>query len=126
MRVRRGLTIAAAGGFLLAGCGGDDGGGGAAPSGDGDAVVVEAYDRLDFDADSYTVPAGETTFEYVQKGMLPHTLLVEGSEGDMELLVSGPGQVDRGSITLEAGRYVLYCDVAGHRAGGMEAELIVE
>jgi len=28
-------------------------------------------------------------------------------------------------VQLKAGRYILYCDVAGHRTSGMEAKLLV-
>ena len=36
------------------------------------------------------------------------------------------GEPSTGSISLEPGRYILYCDVAGHRESGMEAQLLVE
>ena len=36
------------------------------------------------------------------------------------------GETSTGSISLEPGRYILYCDVAGHRDSGMEAQLLVE
>ena len=36
------------------------------------------------------------------------------------------GREDDGSVDLEAGSYTLYCDVAGHEAAGMVADLVVE
>jgi plastocyanin len=111
----------------LAACGGDDDGGddagpsGSAPEG---AVVVHALDSLAFDEEAYSAPAGEITFVYENDGSLPHTLLVDGIDGDEFKLEVG--DTDEGAVTLEAGEYVLYCDVAGHRDAGMEADLTVE
>ena len=52
-------------------------------------------------------------------------LLVEGYEDEMVLEVEN-GETSTGSISLEPGRYILYCDIAGHRESGMEAQLLVE
>jgi len=111
----------------LAACGGDDGGDGGGstpgPTPEG-AVLVGALDSLAFDADSYEATAGEVTFVYENEGSLPHTLLVDGiSDDEFKLEV---GDTDEGSVELDAGEYELYCDVAGHRASGMEATLTVE
>ena len=84
-------------------------------------LVVEALDSLDFDRDEYTVEAGEIDVLYVNRGTLPHTLLIDDVD-DFKLAV---GDEDRGTVELEAGTYTLYCDIAGHREGGMEAELTV-
>jgi len=114
-----------AGGLLVTACGGDDGDGTTSePATAGDALVVTGLDTLDFDADEYTATAGTVEFEYQLQGVLEHTLVVEGREDDMRLVVSG-GNSDQGSIDLDPGAYVLYCDIAGHREGGMEATLVV-
>lgn len=89
--------------------------------GGGPDLTVDALDSLDFDQDSYEVEAGEVEVLYVNEGNLPHTLLVDEVD-DFKLSV---GDEDSGTVTLEPGTYTLYCDVAGHRAGGMEAELTV-
>lgn len=112
-------------------CGGDDDGSGVqkddASSAATDAdVTVVATEPLDFDADQYTAPPGAITFAYDNGGSIVHTLVVEGREDDLRLEVRSSGDVDSGSIELEAGEYVLYCDVAGHRGGGMEATLTIE
>jgi uncharacterized cupredoxin-like copper-binding protein len=127
------VTVAA---LLLAACGDDsnDDGvalGGASPDpgpGAGTSLTVEAHD-IDFDRDAYRIAAGPVDVEYVQEGALPHSLLIEASDGDdvdrFELEV-GEVDADSGTVDLPAGDYVIYCDVPGHRDAGMEAELHVE
>ena len=127
------VTVAA---LLLAACGDDssDDGvalGGASPDpgpGAGTSLTVEAHD-IDFDRDAYRVAAGPVDVEYVQEGALPHSLLIEASDGgdvDRFELEVGEVDADSGTVDLPAGDYVIYCDVPGHRDAGMEAELHVE
>jgi uncharacterized cupredoxin-like copper-binding protein len=127
--MRRDLTRVAAVAALvalpLAACSDDDGdtdgGSSSAPEG---AVTVIALDSLDFDQDAYEATAGEVTFFYENDGSLPHTLRIDGiDEDEFKLSV---GDTDEGSVELEAGEYVLFCDVPGHREAGMEADLTVE
>ena len=89
------------------------------------AVRVVADDTQNFDKDRYTAAAGSVEIEYVLDGFQAHNLLIEGFEGEMVLEVEN-GETSTGSISLESGRYVLYCDIAGHREAGMEAQLLVE
>jgi len=109
--------------LLLASCGGTDGGGTVSVAEDGLLRVV-AYDRQDFDADRYEASAGEIDIELVLDGFLAHTLVVEGLEAELRLEV-GDDKIDSGTIALPPGRYILYCDLAGHRSSGMEARLLV-
>ena len=104
-------------------CGGG-GGGTVEPVKDGVLQVV-ADDTQDFDADAYRAAAGDIAIKYVLSGFQEHTLVVEGYEDELVLRVENGG-TDSGTITLEAGRYILYCDIPGHREGGMEARLLVE
>ncbi|MBC8363691.1 MAG: hypothetical protein H8E59_01650 [Actinobacteria bacterium] len=126
MRPRSNIGASVAAAVLLAACGGggDGSGGDADPVGDGHTVHVQAFDRQDYDADGYAAVAGEVTFELSQVGTQEHTLVVEGMEDEMRLVVEDGG-TDSGKLTLEPGRYILYCDIAGHRASGMEARLTV-
>jgi plastocyanin len=121
------LAIAAASLVLalpFAACGGDDDtaepptSGGAA----GSELTVHAKDTLKFDKTSYTAEAGTIDVTYVNDGSVNHTLLIKDVD-DFELKVPGTNE---GTVDLEAGTYTLYCDVAGHEAAGMEAELTVE
>jgi cytochrome c oxidase subunit II len=111
----------------IAACGDDDGGGDGASSNGGSAPVgtvhVIAEDSLSFDADEYSAEAGEVSFLY-EGGNIQHSLVVDGHEDEMRLLIQGDS--DEGSLSLEAGEYTIYCDISGHQAAGMEATLIVE
>ncbi|KIE50873.1 MAG: hypothetical protein MB52_04925 [marine actinobacterium MedAcidi-G1] len=90
-----------------------------------DGVVrVVTYDSQKFDEDMYEASEGLVKIEYVLDGFQPHTLVIEGMEDDFKLEV-GSNKTDSGEIQLKAGRYILYCDVAGHRTSGMEAKLLV-
>ncbi len=107
---------------------GSCGGGGGSPIGeapDEGVLRIVADDTQGFDADTYRVAAGEVRVEYVQSGFQAHTLVIEGLEDQMRLEVENGGS-DAHTVTLQPGRYILYCDVAGHREGGMEARLLVE
>ena len=117
---------AAALAFTLAACGGDDSTTedttptqGGEP---GTAVVVGAEDNLKFDKASYDAEAGEVEIEYKNNGSVAHTLLIKDVD-DFKLSI---GRTDSGTVELEAGTYEIYCDVAGHEAAGMVADLIVE
>ena len=128
--MRRTLLCCAGAALLfapLAACGDDDdttspsttsGSGGSG----GAELTVGAQDRLRFDAESYEVAAGEVHVVYRNEGSVPHTLLIDGVDG-FKLSV---GDTDEGDVELEPGTYKLYCDVAGHEAAGMVAELTVE
>jgi len=106
----------------LAACGDDDDASTTtAPAGDGPTLTVGAQDDLTFDADSYEVEAGDVTVVYDNEGSIAHTLLIRDVD-DFKLSV---GREDSGTVELEPGTYELYCDVAGHEAAGMKAELTV-
>jgi plastocyanin len=51
-----------------------------------------------------------------------HTFVVEGHESEFKL-AANPSSPDSGVLVLDPGDYVFYCDVAGHRAAGMEGTL---
>jgi plastocyanin len=109
---------------LLAGCGDDDTADPqATPSGSEGAVTVVAED-IAFGADTYEADAGTVEFEYVNEGVIQHSLVIEGND-DFRLLVETRGDVDRGSVDLDAGSYVLVCDIPGHEQSGMVADLEV-
>ena len=108
---------------LLISCGGGSENRKAVSSEDG-VVRVTTYDSQKFDADMYEAEAGLVKIEYILDGFQSHTLVIEGMEEDFKLEV-GDEKADLGEIELKAGRYILYCDIAGHRSSGMEAKLLV-
>jgi len=114
------LTLAglAVVGGALAGCGGDDGASGCTP---GPQLTVVAEDALTFGADSYTAEAGCVEITYENAGSIAHTLLIKNVKG-FKLSV---GRTDVGTVQLEPGTYTLFCDVPGHEAAGMVADLTV-
>ena len=76
-------------------------------------------DKLKFDKESYDTDAGCVEVTYTNDGSTAHNLLIEGVS-DFKLNV---GDVDTGTVELAAGNYEIYCDLAGHKAAGMVADL---
>ena len=108
-------------GLSAAACGGsDDNASGCTPV-DAD-LAVGAQDNLKFDMESFDTEAGCVEVTYTNDGSTAHNLLIEGVS-DFKLNV---GDVDTGSVELAAGNYEMYCDLAGHRAAGMVADLTVQ
>jgi plastocyanin len=58
------------------------------------------------------------------EGAVLHNFVIEGI--DNFELVADAGQTESADIGLNAGEYVVYCSIPGHRAAGMETDLIVE
>jgi uncharacterized cupredoxin-like copper-binding protein len=112
---------------LLAACGG---GGTSAPAETlpADAFVVTAVSGLRFDAESYgPVTAGSIVFGYKNDDSIRHTLILAKDDTkvpNFKLVIAKKGDVDSGSVTLDAGTYTLICDVPGH--GNMRASLTVQ
>ena len=81
-------------------------------------VVVYAERGIQLDQSSYTAAPGSVSIAYVNNDTIRHTLIVE-KEGTkvsgFELDVSGKGDTDQGTVTLDPGTYQLLCTVAGHQ-----------
>jgi plastocyanin len=85
-------------------------------------LTADPGGEFSFDQTELTAAAGEVTIELVNESGIPHNVEIEGdgvsdtiSEGSTELMAS-----------LEAGEYVFFCNIPGHREGGMEGTLTVE
>jgi plastocyanin len=119
------LTGAAVLALTLAACGNDDDGAAPAPEGDESTIVARGNDQLQWDQDRYEVTAGDIDVVLINDGNVPHTLLIEDADGEDMGIKLSVGRRDDGSIELQAGQYVLWCDVPGHRQAGMESDLVV-
>jgi plastocyanin len=104
--------------FPPPGSGGGGGGGGGTP------VKIDGAD-LSFAPKEVTAPAGPVSITLNNIGKIHHTLVIEGVS-DFKKLEADPGQAPSETwADAKPGEYVLFCDVAGHRAAGMEAKLKV-
>jgi hypothetical protein len=76
------------------------------------------------------VGTGSVTIELRNVGEDPHNLLVSPDDGSHAPIAgwaeTDPGGVLRQSVTLDAGRYLLFCSLEGHEAAGMAVRLRVE
>ena len=75
------------------------------------------------------VGTGEVTIEFRNDGEDPHNLVVS-PEGTHDALTAfldqDPAVVSSTTLTLQPGRYYLWCSLEGHEAAGMHATLRVE
>lgn len=94
-----------------------------APAVGGKDNTIKAGD-LFFEPEQLTVPAGEVGFTLVNVGVQPHTLKIDDPK--LYLAVAIEGDKETGSVTLAPGTYQMYCDIPGHQAAGMEAQLTVQ
>ncbi len=125
-RRTHGLVLTLAGPLALAGVLGGCGSSDKAASGPTTTagpvdVEVLAHD-IGFDKATYSATQGDVSFRYVNNGAIAHTLLIEDVNG-FKLTVNKHGDTEQGSVTLTPGTYTVYCDIPGHRAAGMHAEL---
>jgi len=66
---------------------------------------------------------GPLTLAVKNTGGIQHDLAIEG--GSQTPLIDPGASADLDAGSLEAGAYVLFCTVPGHREGGMEASLVI-
>jgi len=131
-RAGRGVRILAVvapiGLVALAACsgGGDSGGGDRAnPPLEGAPTVEVTGVNFSFAPAELTIDAERFNVAFTAEDVF-HTFVIEDTDGDDVVASARLGETDRGGVELEPGEYVFYCDVPGHRAGGMEGTLTVE
>src|SRR5919198_843950 len=125
------LVLLAALALVLAACGGGNGesattsaGGG----GGGSTVKISAdpSGALKFEETSVEATAGKVTIDFTNDSSISHDVKIEGNGVEGE----GTDQVTGGStsatLDLQPGTYTFYCSVDGHRAAGMEGQLVVK
>lgn len=132
------LATVAGAALLLAGCGGGDEPtavpptAAAGPTADApvdtpaDATIVDVVATdFAFDLPPGNLSPGTYTFVLENQGGMPHDLAIEGPGVEAVTALIGPGESADVTVELEAGEYVLWCTVAGHRAQGMEVTITV-
>ena len=108
-------------------------------------VVTSELSEWAITVDPATVPAGEVTFDVTNVGAIPHELVIIRSDVAPDALpVEGgrvpesavdligeveefpAGETKSGTFTLEAGSYVLICNIPAHYQQGMTIGFTVE
>lgn len=111
-----------------------------------DSGISTRLDEYDIELESSSAPAGDVALSVRNAGEIAHQLVVlrtgrdpddlpvkdgvvptdgKGIDeaGSIELLAAGASQTL--TIDLEAGRYVLICNIAGHYGSGMYTSFLV-
>ncbi len=93
--------------------------------GDGGMIAMNAGDFY-FDGFEGEVAEGDITVTLNNEANGTHNFVVTGAnEGSDPKIEANGGAEAEGVVNLFAGEYTFYCDIAGHRAAGMEGTLIV-
>jgi uncharacterized cupredoxin-like copper-binding protein len=88
------------------------------------AQTVEAIEtEFKIAAPTTQLKAGKITFQVKNDGKIPHDLAVKGTSDKTKLIPAG-GTAEL-TVTLEPGKYELYCTVPGHEAAGMKIDITV-
>jgi plastocyanin len=135
-RALRLLVPLAALALLLAACGGGNGESATTSStattsagGGGGSTVKIAADpsgALAFEETSVEATAGEVTIDFTNDSSISHDVKIEGNGVSGEGTDEVTGGSTSATIDLQAGTYTFYCSVDGHRAAGMEGQLVVK
>jgi uncharacterized cupredoxin-like copper-binding protein len=148
--VHRFLLIGAvAVGALVTGCANSGDGSNPLPEGPSSAeadieIAVDGTDRLSFEPDVLTVPAGEqVTLTFSAGTAIDHDFVIEAAadvgtaeaddpahdtgeddSDDLHVVHADPGETTTATLQInEPGTYTVYCSVPGHREAGMVATL---
>jgi uncharacterized cupredoxin-like copper-binding protein len=131
-------AIAAVGALAIAGCGssGNSSSTTAAGSstttaaqggGGGGSTVNVSETEFKLNPSNPTVKAGQVTFDVSNDGAIPHSLEVEGPNGEQKLTSDlSAGQSGTLSVDLsKPGKYEFYCPVDNHKQMGMKGTITV-
>jgi uncharacterized cupredoxin-like copper-binding protein len=129
MSARRSLrlfTIAFATAAVVVACGGGGGGGSSykQPKGPAQTTIDIKGGNLFFDPKNPDAPAGIDAIKLESEGGT-HTLLFDNGKVPGFKLEASSGQSDELKVDLKPGKYTFFCDIPGHREGGMEGTLTV-
>lgn len=88
------------------------------------SISVTALSSLKFDQSEYTSSAGILDIKYLDGGGQHTFLFTDAKLAGFELKV-GPPEEDSGKVDLAEGTYTFFCSIPGHRAAGMQADIVV-
>jgi plastocyanin len=88
-------------------------------------LTVHAFD-IGWREKELKIGPGKVNIEMINEGAIAHTLVLEGVAGGKKLSTPSGGSKDIGGFDLQPGTFTYYCDIPGHRQGGMEGKLIVD
>jgi len=98
------------------------------PIGPGSMMTVETFE-WGFDIIEGFAVDGEIEIELINIGDAEHNIQFDGAAGDNSLVQAAGGETETGTIALFGApggqEYTYYCSIPGHRAQGMEGELLV-
>jgi uncharacterized cupredoxin-like copper-binding protein len=87
---------------------------------------VDALPSLSFQAKDFTVTAGVVQINYVDQGG-NHTLDFDTTDPNLKQFeLDVPTGKHSAKVDLKPGKYVIYCNIPGHRAAGMQATITAQ
>ena len=90
-------------------------------------LTSPAAGDLIFSPDSLEASAGEVALAYTNPSPVPHNIAIEdGGKTVAESETVTEGDSATATANLDAGTYVFYCAIPGHRESGMEGELTIK
>jgi plastocyanin len=119
--------------LALAACGGGNGesattsaGGGGGGGGSTVQIAADPSGALEFEQTSVEATAGKVTIDFTNDSSISHDVKVEGNGVSGEGTDEVTGGSTSATLDLQPGTYTFYCSVDGHRAAGMEGQLVVK
>jgi plastocyanin len=101
--------------------------GGSAGSATSLDVEADPSGALAFTTDEATAKAGKVTVNFTNSSPVPHNVYIEDESGeDVAETETISESSESTTANLKPGTYTFYCDVPGHRQGGMEGTLTVK
>ncbi len=92
------------------------------------AAATVQMREFSFTPAQMSVSAGSSRWTLQNAGQFPHNVHIEGNGVSMDVKPDGPvtgGQSFTGNVTLQPGRYDVWCPVGNHRDQGMVGVLTV-
>jgi uncharacterized cupredoxin-like copper-binding protein len=133
---------------LVVACGGGSGSSArpsAAASGGAGTTITAQEKEFSIALGQATAPSGSVTFNVTHAGTVVHEFVVVDTDTGAAQLPQASGEVDESALTvvdevedlqpgttetlqvdLDPGHYVVICNIPGHYAGGMHADLTVQ